>query len=475
MFYNSIYNVAFRMSDACGFGQDKFLCRECFFKLVIAKEKRNEWRVPKQLTQYAFYCVNIDVVKASQRGETVNEATFAAWLAQGTAASAAPKSSSSKEAVPPKAVYVKSCSSKEALEPKAVAPKAVAPKAVAPKAGSSKVPNSGLSKEIQQENALEGEGENVLEDDPFATYGEEDDSEDGEEDHVIVKASHPPTPLLDTNTPGTVFSPSNAVGSTPESSFPVVLKDGFLVVPRSRDFSVNELEMLSKLKTDDLHKQLWTLLCCKARDSCDVLRPGVQEETTDRCLLYFTAAENLLRNYSTTETGDFVLSKITGGLRDSRGKAMWPASFYTEDEREGTFWYDKKNKALTELQKWYDQGQCTLNKEDRKPSNKELRVHHSTIRVGQLILNTCLAVSKETNNHVNKHWPKTFASGETISGHLQVIRKWYWNNVEAPSRATNNFRQKKMVDGKLWTKEMEVQKYRDNFKYTWYPGKVISS
>ena len=280
------------------------------------------------------------------------------------------------------------------------------------------------------------------------------------------------------SSPAGGIASSPAAGSTQELNFPVVMKDGYLVVPRSKDYSVNELEMISRLKTDEIHKHLWSLLCVKARGSCDQLRPGATEDTVDRCLLYFRAAEDALRTYPTTEAGEYVLSKITGGLRDVQGKAMWPITFYTQEDREGTFWYDKKTAMLSTVQTWIGQSQCKLLEEEKraaKNASSAYLVHYSQIRLGQQIMNTCLAVSKETNNHANKQWPKTFASGESKSAHLQVIRRWYWNTVEAVAKATNNFRsfsKKAGPDGQLWTKEMEIQKYRDKFQLNWFPGKA---
>jgi len=76
-------------------------------------------------------------------------------------------------------------------------------------------------------------------------------------------------------------------------------------------------------------------------------------------------------------------------------------------------------------------------------------------------------VHSERRKYVNKQYPKEFKSGETPSGTLQVIRKWYWDDVEGVARAKNNLRGNTNLDRTLAD---EIAKYRANFQWNWYPG-----
>jgi len=321
--------------------------------------------------------------------------------------------------------------------------------------------------EKPEDRASRGGKKQLQMDDDGDVYGEVEDGETFD-----MAAFDSPTADLAVAVPSRASTPAIApIGRhapAPLRLFDVQLKDGFIVPPKTRDaYVIDELEELSRLQQKELSKQLWALVCIKARAACDQLIPGQDEETKERCQLYYEHAIRILQNYGITKDGAHVLRALSSSV-DERGSPTWPPFFYGA-EREGSFWFDLKVTGRNKLnpKAWYKQKNCPLTEDEKKNVSNEVKHLHLTIWIGQSILTKVNQVCLSTNNYVNKQYPKEFKSGETPSGTLQVIRKWYWDDVEGVARAKNNLRCNTNLDKTLTD---EIAKYRANFQWNWYPG-----
>ena len=62
------------------------------------------------------------------------------------------------------------------------------------------------------------------------------------------------------------------------------------------------------------------------------------------------------------------------------------------------------------------------------------------VYVGFVVDAQVSAADAIANNHLNKHWPSHFNSGESPTGLQQMVRRWYYETIKNPRRALNAFK-----------------------------------
>ena len=93
---------------------------------------------------------------------------------------------------------------------------------------------------------------------------------------------------------------------------------------------------------------------------------------------------------------------------DDYDKPVWPDNFIT-------FWNEKMAFCSDNLLKWLKQDNCLLTNDERSEMSTAMQVN---CYIGSTILAQVDKNEKFANHSVNKHWPSTFKSGESVSGLL---------------------------------------------------------
>ena len=237
--------------------------------------------------------------------------------------------------------------------------------------------------------------------------------------------------------------------------FKVVLEDGVLVPPKPKQpYSVDELELLSKQSNKEIASQQWFLLCGMVKTNFENILKAEQDKLPpdqrnkrkkgtpamtvgSRFQNYFTQAEKVILNYPDTGHGRIVLSNFYANA--TTGKAEWHPALLKK-------WTALKEKCKRGLNAWLKKTKLLTEKEQR---NLDVIVKH-WIYVGSYINADITKGQTTCNTHLNKHWPQEFKSGQSPSGLLQMIRRWYWDEFEAERRTYNAVKnwKSKRSDGK---------------------------
>ena len=236
-----------------------------------------------------------------------------------------------------------------------------------------------------------------------------------------------------------------------EQLFEIVLEQGILVPPKLKQpYNVSELELLSKQAEDTKTNNLWSLACSIVQQSfetTDSLK-GATMPSKERFQIYYNLMEDCLRNYGDTGHGNCLLSHFNRASVE--GKVDWPPAIVTK-------WNQILDRCRQGLQKWLGTNKCVLNATEIKKMSVELQIR---TYVGSIIDDQISETERAANTHVNKHWPNVFKSGESPAALLQMIRRWYCENIEMPRRVNNNL--------KSWLSRM-----RDDKRPNGYPDNKV--
>ena len=227
-------------------------------------------------------------------------------------------------------------------------------------------------------------------------------------------------------------------------------QDGILIPPKkldAKEIAVDEIELIAKLSNDVMAEQLWVLVCCTAQQSLDNEHPGATFSTKDLLAMYCNYAEQVFLNYPDTSHGMEVLRYFA--YNKSSGKSEWPT--YLKQK-----WNEIRQECRKDLQKWLKQKNCPLSNIEQKEMDDSLKLR---VYIGHVIDLEISKAEKIANNHLNKHWPSHFKSGESTTGMLQTIRRWYYETIENQRKAENAY---KVWAGKNKTSaEKHTQRQKD--------------
>jgi hypothetical protein len=210
--------------------------------------------------------------------------------------------------------------------------------------------------------------------------------------------------------------------------YEVVLEDGILVPPNRdpKDITIDEIEEINKLGTSEKTEQLWSLACSLVQQTFDDENPGKVFKSSDRFQMYCNYMDQVMLNYPDTSHGKELLRYFN----TVTGKSEWPT--YLKNK-----WISVRQSCRQDLQKWLKQKNCPLTREEIVNMDDILKVR---CYVGHVIDSSISATDAVCNNHWNKHWPTNFMSGESPTGLLQMIRRWYYDTIENHRRAVNAYK-----------------------------------
>ena len=114
-----------------------------------------------------------------------------------------------------------------------------------------------------------------------------------------------------------------------------------------------------------------------------------------------------ITNFPDRSDGAFILKYFAVDVGQN---AEWPQDLLD-------YWESKIEDCRQNLKQWLTQKNCVLTADEKASFLAETQVR---IYVGSIINETCSKTEKFANHCVNKHWPKTFKSGESACGLLQV-------------------------------------------------------
>ena len=230
------------------------------------------------------------------------------------------------------------------------------------------------------------------------------------------------------------------------------------------------MEVLAQLDPDVKTEQLWALACNVVQQMFDSENPGKAFRVSDRFLMYCNYMEQTITNYPDTTHGMEVLKYFNFNAQS--GKAEWPIYFRNK-------WVSIRQSCRADLSKWIKQKNCPLTKEELKNMDDAVKAR---AYIGFMIDSQISATEYIANNHFNKHWPSHFNSGDSPNGLLQIIRRWYYDTIENPRKATNAFKvwanKNKSITDK-WnerqkTEDIEKRMSKKRFTNSWYPPQWLS-
>ena len=212
-------------------------------------------------------------------------------------------------------------------------------------------------------------------------------------------------------------------------------KGGVLEPPIFRqEYIVDEIERLADQSEKTITANLWTLACNIVYDSfardenigSDTKGSATKNKSktpkkspdegndvgkdvkgTHRYLAYYTLMSECITNFPDRSDGAFILKYFAVDVGQN---AEWPQDLLD-------YWESKIEDCRQNLKQWLTQKNCVLTADEKASFLAETQVR---IYVGSIINETCSKTEKFANHCVNKHWPKTFKSGESACGLLQI-------------------------------------------------------
>ena len=274
----------------------------------------------------------------------------------------------------------------------------------------------------------------------------------------------------------------------------VVLKGNIIQPPVFiTPYAVDEIDRLANVPDEEIQiKNLWHLACSlvyhdvastikekssdktnkkdkgksKHASNTEMDTAGKDMDKVDRYILYYTLMQKIWRTFPLREDGNFILQYF---YRDGNDNGAWPPEVENQ-------WETILSECRKKLKAWIQTDVCPMTAEQKTQFQFEKQVW---IYAGYIIDQTVDKAEKMANTHLNKHWPKTFASGQSPAATLQVIRHHYWDTVVVSKKADTACRQfvsRKKAQGVVYTDEELVtleSSYRNKdeykFKLNWYP------
>jgi hypothetical protein len=246
--------------------------------------------------------------------------------------------------------------------------------------------------------------------------------------------------------------------------------DGILIPPKKdpKDIAVDELEEIDKLGSNEKADQLWSLACSLAQQTLDDEHPGKTFSTKERYHLYCNYMEQIVLHYADSTHGVELLRYFNSNAT----KSDWPAYFKNK-------WNSIRQSCRVDLHKWLKQKNCPLTNDEINKMDEVLKVR---TYIGHMIDLNISASESIANNHLNKHWPAHFNSGESPTGLLQMIRRWYYDTIENPRKAANSYKVWAGKNKAIAEKYTEQQKVEDierrmqkkPFTNKWYPPQWLT-